>query len=405
MPFLPSVVVVRGNRQQSKRRPPRPALPPDIHPPLPEPASPASHSTLAVLPGHLRSASQLTPSLDPGCSSRRLCQAQVEAEPLLCAARASPMPAKRKASAAATAASPASSTSAAAPPVKKPRVAAKPGPVAAPPAAQMSVSAPPSVPVAPRTRQPRAGPSSRPARQVKATLAPAPELRPKKRKLAPPKPPGAGLPAGAAVTGPTGQIKGRDVVMVSRKAELGSYMRRCKALMVEEGCAPLSSSRRTSRGLRLTVCVTTPSSLRSITLHALSASIPHLFLLLHSLLAILPFPRSTVHHTIKTSSVQLTDELIPDDEEEAITLNERWCSAVEVVISVGGGPGEADVDVTTKTKKTRRGGKKRGKGKGVQAAPMPAVVARTSAAAAAAPASTSFVLEYDEDDEMAAMNG
>lgn len=146
------------------------------------------------------------------------------------------------------------------------------------------------------------------------------------------------------------------------------------------------------------------TSLRSITLHAMSASIPHLFLLLHSLLAILPFPRSTVHHTIKTSSVRLTDELIPDDEEEAITLGERWASAVEVVISIVGGPDEAVTEAGTRTKKTRRAGKKRGKGKGVGAAvvALPAVAAGT---AAAPPVPTTVVLEYDEDDEMAAMNG
>lgn len=142
------------------------------------------------------------------------------------------MPAKRKASATASAGSPASATSAAVPPVKKARVAAaEPAEAAAPPVAE----APPSVSTT-SARQPEAGPSSRPAR-TKAKVATVP--RPKKRKLAPPKPPGAGLPAGAAVTGPTGQIKGRDVVLVSRRAELGSYMRKCKALMVEEGCVLL----------------------------------------------------------------------------------------------------------------------------------------------------------------------
>lgn len=151
-----------------------------------------------------------------------------------------------------------------------------------------------------------------------------------------------------------------------------------------------------------------PSRLRTITLHALSASIPHLFLLLHSLLAILPFPPADVHHAITTSSVKLTDELVPDDEEEPIVLGERWCSAVEIVIRVGGSSrGDGDDAEGPRTKKVRR--KKRGKGKGpgvgVEASAEGAGTEASATAARSPPTAPAAPVEYDDDDEMAAMNG
>lgn len=44
-----------------------------------------------------------------------------------------------------------------------------------------------------------------------------------------------GRPKKASGSGPTRGIDGRDVVFVTRKTSLGSYMRRCKALLVEDG--------------------------------------------------------------------------------------------------------------------------------------------------------------------------
>lgn len=48
--------------------------------------------------------------------------------------------------------------------------------------------------------------------------------------------------------------------------------------------------------------------LPSLTLHALSAAIPHATLLLFSLLEILPFPRDFVRYEIKTGTVVCLDE-------------------------------------------------------------------------------------------------
>jgi hypothetical protein len=44
-----------------------------------------------------------------------------------------------------------------------------------------------------------------------------------------------GRPKAASGSGPTGAVAGRNVVFVTRKTGLGSYMRRCKALLVDDG--------------------------------------------------------------------------------------------------------------------------------------------------------------------------
>ncbi|GHJ84536.1 hypothetical protein NliqN6_0938 [Naganishia liquefaciens] len=93
-----------------------------------------------------------------------------------------------------------------------------------------------------------------------------------------------GRPKSASGSNPTRAIEGRDVVFVTRKTNLGSYMRRCKTLLVEDG-------------------------LNQITLHALCVAIPHAVMLLYALTDILPFPRQFIHHEIQTSSVECHDEM------------------------------------------------------------------------------------------------
>lgn len=67
----------------------------------------------------------------------------------------------------------------------------------------------------------------------------------KYHRLAPPKPSSSTLPPphasttsrprGASTTNPTREIKRRDVIYVTKNTGLGSYLRRCKKLLVEEG--------------------------------------------------------------------------------------------------------------------------------------------------------------------------
>ncbi|CDZ97797.1 hypothetical protein [Phaffia rhodozyma] len=201
------------------------------------------------------------------------------------------------------------------------------------------------------------------------------------KKLIPPKPPhrqGAALPVGSAVHGPTAKIEGRNVVLVSRKNSIAGYLRRCKKLIVEEGNS-------------------------SISIHALTTSIPLAFTLLHSLLSILPFPRTQLSYTIHTTSVPVTDEITPEDEEEDIIIRERMCSGVEITLLVGkreATEGKAREGTEKAERKKRL--KKRGKGRG-----------RTKAKAAARgpegqnedDADTEALNEAEVDDEMDAMNG
>jgi hypothetical protein len=59
----------------------------------------------------------------------------------------------------------------------------------------------------------------------------------RRRKLTASRPIAVSLPAGFAVTGPTAHIKGGSTVLVRRGTNLGSYMRRCKKLILETGYA------------------------------------------------------------------------------------------------------------------------------------------------------------------------
>lgn len=70
----------------------------------------------------------------------------------------------------------------------------------------------------PTARQPR--------RRTHARLAP---LKPATNQTV------TGRPTGAGLANPTREIRGRNVIFVTRKTGLGAYMKRCKALLVEEG--------------------------------------------------------------------------------------------------------------------------------------------------------------------------
>ncbi|EIW71619.1 hypothetical protein TREMEDRAFT_60541 [Tremella mesenterica DSM 1558] len=131
-----------------------------------------------------------------------------------------------------------------------------------------------------------------------------------RRKLAPPLPPVSSSSHPGAINGrqPNLPLKtlqglktrrtdstkagyGREVVLVTRKSGLGTLIGRCRSLVLDEGYTTL-------------------------TLHALSAAIPHALLLLHALLDILPYPKGSggMWYEIKTGSVECVDEVstLPD---------------------------------------------------------------------------------------------
>lgn len=95
---------------------------------------------------------------------------------------------------------------------------------------------------------------------------------------------------------------------------------------------------------------------------------------------------------------------MPDDEEEEITLGERWCSAVEIVISVGSGA-QVESEPERKKKKTRRRGRGVGKGSVMTAVYKSADERPVAPALAEAGGQGVLTAFYEEDDEMEAMNG
>ncbi|KAL7422387.1 hypothetical protein Q5752_003033 [Cryptotrichosporon argae] len=143
--------------------------------------------------------------------------------------------------------------------------------------------------------QPSAGPSRprKPRGPHPSQSAPS-RTRTRLRPPLPPAPPQTGptLPIktvqglGTRRTDTTRPGFGREIVFVTRKVGLGALMARAKSLVMDEGYT-------------------------HITLHALSAAIPHALLLLHTLLDILPYPvgERGMWYEIRTGSVECVDEV------------------------------------------------------------------------------------------------
>lgn len=91
----------------------------------------------------------------------------------------------------------------------------------------------------------------------------------------------------------------------------------------------------------------------------MGAAIPHLATLSVSLPSILPFPLDEIHTEILTGSVNVQDEVIPQDEDEDITYQTRSKSTLSVVIKIGNGDDE---------ERSIAGKKGRGKRKGANTA-------------------------------------
>ncbi|KAJ2975539.1 hypothetical protein NUW54_g11717 [Trametes sanguinea] len=72
----------------------------------------------------------------------------------------------------------------------------------------------------------------------------------------------------------------------------------------------------------------------------MGAAIPHLMQLALSLPPILPYPQDEIHTEVTTGTVEVQDELIPDDEDEDVSYRTRGKSTVSVVIRVGDGVDE-----------------------------------------------------------------
>lgn len=94
---------------------------------------------------------------------------------------------------------------------------------------------------------------------------------------------------------------------------------------------------------------------KTLHLSAMGAAIPHLAMLTVSLPPILPFPADEIHTEILTGSVDVQDEVIPDDEDEDITYQTRAKSTLTVVIKIGDGEPAETVDNGKKGKGKKQG--------------------------------------------------
>jgi len=79
---------------------------------------------------------------------------------------------------------------------------------------------------------------------------------------------------------------------------------------------------------------------KSLHLSALGAAIPHLCMLVASLPDILPFPAEDIRTEVLTGTVDVQDELVPDDEDEDISYRTRAKSSLSVVVIIGDGVDE-----------------------------------------------------------------
>ncbi|KAI0303514.1 hypothetical protein B0F90DRAFT_1711602 [Multifurca ochricompacta] len=136
------------------------------------------------------------------------------------------------------------------------------------------------------------------------------------KKLDPPRP-FPTIPAGASASGPrSAHREGKNYITITRKTKLGAYLRRCKDIILKDGY-------------------------KSLHLSALGAAIPHLCTLAASLPDILPFPAEEIRTEVLTGTVDVQDELLPDDEDEDISYRTRSKSSLSIVIIIGDGVDES----------------------------------------------------------------
>ncbi|KAG2348385.1 hypothetical protein BDR05DRAFT_956981 [Suillus weaverae] len=141
----------------------------------------------------------------------------------------------------------------------------------------------------------------------------APNNRPRIRKLAPPRPFPTVAPSAPATAPRSLHTEGKNNICVTRRTKLAVYLRRCKALILEDG-------------------------FKEIRLSAMGAAIPHLALLAVSLPQIVP---GELNVEVQTGSVDVFDQMLEGSEDEDSGGNDeefktRVKSTMNIVIHVGG---------------------------------------------------------------------
>ncbi|KAF5379908.1 hypothetical protein D9757_007222 [Collybiopsis confluens] len=137
------------------------------------------------------------------------------------------------------------------------------------------------------------------------------------------------VPTSVSATGPrSAHVEGKNFICITRKTSLGAYMRRCSNLILKDGY-------------------------KTLHLSAMGAAIPLLIQLSLALPPILPFSSDEVRTEISTGTVEVQDEILPDDEEEDISYRTRGKSTLKIIIIFG--DGEFSSGPTGNVKRKRKG--------------------------------------------------
>ncbi|EJD46106.1 hypothetical protein AURDEDRAFT_63573 [Auricularia subglabra TFB-10046 SS5] len=86
----------------------------------------------------------------------------------------------------------------------------------------------------------------------------------------------------------------------------------------------------------------------------MGAAIPLLLQITASLPHVLPYDKSQIAIEVKTGSTRVHDELVPEDEDEDISLRSRDKSTLNVVVRIDGGDPETPAEVAKKRRKSKK---------------------------------------------------
>jgi hypothetical protein len=100
---------------------------------------------------------------------------------------------------------------------------------------------------------------------------------------------------------------------------------------------------------------------KTLHLSAMGAAIPHLLHLALALPPILPFSADEIQTEVTTGTVEVQDEVIPDDEDEDITYQTRGKSTLKIILKIGDGEFEGD-----RSGPLKRNGRNRGENNGAK---------------------------------------
>ena len=116
----------------------------------------------------------------------------------------------------------------------------------------------------------------------------------------------------------------------------------------------------------------------------MGAAIPLLLQLTCALPPILPFAKEEIQTEITTQTCEVQDEVLPDDDDEDISIQHRSKSTLRFVITIGDGKFEGDTsgplrksgkNVSSKARSSGKDAGGSGKGKSKSEAPMEIVYA------------------------------